>query len=115
MINRSLRQILADSHVAAATIAVLLLWSLDAAFLALWEPVSRVLGFLFTAVAILDVPYYSPSVTTLDRLMLITMSAYSYSAAASFLAAWLLSRWVYGVGPLRSLARYHILLEKKHV
>jgi hypothetical protein len=114
MINRSLRQILADSHVAAATIAVLLLWSLDAAFLALWEPVSRVLGFLFTAVAILDVPYYSPSVTTLDRLMLITMSAYSYSAAASFLAAWLLSRWVYGVDPLRIVPRYRNVNARKN-
>ena len=59
--KRSLRQILDDSHIAAVTIAVLLLWSLDGAFQALWIPVSRAVGFLLTAVAILDIPYFSPT------------------------------------------------------
>ena len=59
--NRSLRQVLADSHIAAATIAVLLLWSIDGAFRALWIPVSRAVEFLFTAVAIFDIPYFSPT------------------------------------------------------
>jgi hypothetical protein len=101
--KRSLRQVLADSHVAAVTIAVLLLWSLDAAFRALWLPVSHVLGFLFTAVAILDIPYFSPTLTVTDRVMLVTASAYLYGAVVSFSAAWVLSRWVYGIGPFRSL------------
>jgi hypothetical protein len=109
-----LRQTLADSHVAAVTIAVLMLCSLDGAFRALWEPVSRVLGFLFTAVAILDIPYFSRSLTLADRSMLIMASTYAYSAVASFLAACLVSRWVYGVGPIRVLAGYCSLVEREH-
>jgi hypothetical protein len=104
--KRSLRQVLVDSHIAAVTIAVLLLWTIDGAFRALWGPVSRVVGFLFTAVAILDIPYFSPTLTLADRFMLITASVYLYTAAVTFSAAWLLSRWVYGVGPVRSLTRY---------
>ena len=104
--KRSLRQILDDYHIAAVTIAVLLLWSLDGAFQALWIPVSRAVGFLFTAVAILDIPYFSPTLTLADRFMLATAFAYLYLAVVSFSAAWLLSRWVYGTGPIRSLTRY---------
>jgi len=104
--KRSLRQVLADSHIAAVTIAVLLLWSIDGAFRALWGPVSHAVGFLFTAVAILDIPYFSPTLTLADRFMLITTSAYLYTAAVTFSAAWLLSRWVYGIGPVRTLTRY---------
>jgi hypothetical protein len=101
--KRSLSQVLADSHIAAVTIAVLLLWSLDGTFRALWIPVSRAVGFLFTAVAIFDIPYFSPTLTFADRLMLISTFYFLYSAIVSLLAAWLLSRWVYGVGPIRSL------------
>ena len=104
--KRSLRQILDDSHIAAVTIAVLLMWFLDGAFRALWIPVSRAIGFLFTAVAIFDIPYFSPTFTLADRLTLATASAYLYGAVVSFSAAWLLSRWIYGTGPIRILTRY---------
>jgi hypothetical protein len=114
--KRSLRQILADSHIAAVTIAVLLLWSLDGAFHALWESVSRVLSFLGTAVAIFDIPYFAPTLTFEDRVSLVTASAYLYEAMVSFSAAWILSRWVYGVGPVRSLNRYRdVPVGRKHV
>jgi hypothetical protein len=106
IMKRALRQILDDSHIAAVTIAVLLLWSLDGAFQALAIPVSRAVGFLLTAVAILDIPYFSPTLTLADRFMLATASAYLYGAVVSFSSAWLLSRWVYGTGPIRSLTRY---------
>ena len=102
--NRSLRQVLADFHIAAVTIAVLVLYSLDGAFRALWIPVSRAIGFLFTAIAILDIPYLSPTLTVADRMMLISAIDSLYSAIVSLSAAWLLSRWVYGVGPIRALA-----------
>lgn len=101
--NRSLRQVLADSHVAAVTVAVLLLWSLDGAFRALWVPVSRAVEFLFTALAILDIPYFSRTLTAVDRWRLISAFYFLYSPIVSFPAAWLLSRWVYGIGPIRSL------------
>lgn len=100
---------------AAVTIAVLMFWFLDGAFRALWEPVSRVLGFLGTAVAILDIPYFSRTLTTTDRFMLIMAANYLYGAAVSLAAAWLLSRWVYGEGPLRLLATYYNLVRSKHV
>jgi hypothetical protein len=102
----SLRQILADSHIAPVTIAVLLLWSFEGAFRALWEPLSRVVGFLSTAIAIFDIPYFSPTPTLTDRIMLMTALVYLYNAVVSLSAAWFLSRWVYGVGPVRSLTRY---------
>ncbi len=101
--KRSLRQVLADSHIAAVTIVVLLLWSLDDAFRALWDPFFRAISFLSTAVAIFDIPSFSRTFTTADRLSLITVGAYLYWALVTFFAAWILSRWVYGMGPLRSL------------
>jgi len=55
----TLRNILADSHVAAIAIAVLLLWALDDAFRALWPPFFQLVQYLLTAVAILDIPYFS--------------------------------------------------------
>ena len=104
IVKRPLRRVLADSHVAAVAIALLLLWALNGAFWTLWDPVYRVGRFLFTAIAIWDLPYFSTKPTAIDRLMLISTFYFLYSALASLLAAWLLSRWVYGVGPLRSLA-----------
>ena len=106
----SLREILADSHIPAVAIAVLLVWSLDSVFRALWDPVSRAATFLFTAVAILDVPYYSHTLTGADRLALITTFAYLFSAFINLAAAWLLSHWAYGVGPIKSLSKYRISL-----
>lgn len=105
-VKRSICRVLSDSHVAVAAIAMLLLWSLDGAFQAVWPPVSRALDFLFTAVAILDIPYFSPTLTVLDRTTFIVMCAYLYSAVISLSAAWLLSRWIYGMGPLSTLAMY---------
>ena len=112
--KRSLRVTLAESHVAAVTIAVLLLWSLDGAFRALWDPAFSAVRFLFTAVAIFDIPYFSPTFTMVDQLMLVTTLSYLYSAIVSFSAAWLLSRWVYGAGPLRTLTSYRSQLTGRH-
>jgi hypothetical protein len=91
--------------VAAVTIAVLLLWSLDGTFQALWSPLSRIGAYLFTAAAILDIPYFNPKLNGADRLMLMTTLLYLSRALINLFAAWLLSRWVYGVGPLHSLRR----------
>lgn len=102
----SIRQVLADSHVGVVVIALLLLFSLRLTFSALWPPFFRVLTFVFTAVTILDVPYFSPTLDPLDRLNLIRAAPYLYSAFIGFAAARVLSRWVYGVGPLRCLSEY---------
>jgi hypothetical protein len=99
----SLREVLAQSYVAAVAIAVLLLWTLDNVFRALWGPVYRVGTFVYTAVAILRIPYFNPRLDWADRTMLMMTLLYLSGAAVYLLAAWLLSRWVYGMGPLRSL------------
>lgn len=112
--KRSLRDALAESHTAAVAIAVLLVWSLDGAFRALWDPAFRAVSFLFTAIAIFDIPYFSPTLTIADWFTLTTTLFYLYSAIISFSAAWLLSRWVYGVGPLRSLMSYRSKLTGRH-
>jgi|SRR5215469_5543298 len=101
--KRSLREVLADSEVAAVAIAVLLLWGFDAAFRSLWEPVLRLGVFLFTAIAIRGVPYYSSGLTIEDHLKLIVTLDLVYKAIVCFAAAWGLSRWVYSEGPFRSL------------
>lgn len=103
-VKRSLRQVLEDSQVAAVSVGLLLLWSLDSAVRGLWEPAYRVGSFLATAIAIWDIPYRSPGGNFADRSIFIIALFYLYSALASLLAAWLLSRWVYGRGPLDSLA-----------
>ena len=109
----SLREILADTHIAAVAIAVLLLWTLDGAFHALWGPLSSVAGFVFTGVVILDIPYFSPVLSRADRLIVVTTLLYLSSAVISLSAAWLLSRWVFGVGPLCSLSAYRTRLTRR--
>jgi hypothetical protein len=113
-VNSSLRKILADSHVSAVAIAVLLFWSLDSAFWALWGPVSRAVGFLFMAVAILGIPYFSRTLTIADRFTLFITFSSLFNSLVYLTAAGLLSRWVYGMGPLRSLSKYRTKLARSN-
>jgi hypothetical protein len=112
-VKSTLREVLADSHVPAFAVAVLLLWSLDAGFKALWIPLSPAATVLLTAVAIFDIPYFSPKLTLADRFILITTFSYLWGSLICFAAAWLLSRWVYGVGPLRTLSAYRSRLTRR--
>jgi len=111
-VKPSLHQMLAESRIAAVAIAVLLVWSLDSGFRALWDPLFRLAHFLFTAVAIFGIPYFS--FTGSDRLSLITTLSYLFFSVIYLFAAWLLSRWVYGVGPLRSLTACHAKLRGRN-
>lgn len=101
--NQSLREVLRRSNVAAVAIAVLVFWWIDAFLTALWEPLWRAINFLITAVAILDIPFFSFSLTYGQALLWIGLSFNLLSASLSVSAAWALSHWVYGTGPLRSL------------
>ena len=112
IVKSSLREILAESHVAAIAVAVLLVWSFDALFWTFWLPLPRAATFLVTAVAIFGVP--SDSFTSSDRVTLIASCGYLFSACCSLVGGWLLSRWVYGVGPLSSLARYRTRLARRN-
>src|SRR6266487_4644827 len=112
--KHSLRKILADSHVSAVAIAVLLFWSLDYAFWALWGPLSPAANLLFKAVTILDIPYFPRTFTITDRFTLFITFSYLLNSLVCLAAAGLLSRWVYGMGPLRSLSKYRIRPERRN-
>jgi len=110
----SLREVLRHSHVAAVAIAVLLLWTLDNGFRALWEPLSRAIPVLFTAIAILDIPESSRRLTVADYYLLVLPATYFCYALIPFVAACLISRWVYGVEPLRALHTFRENLTRRH-
>src|SRR5229473_1227188 len=93
-VNPSLRKILADSHVSAVAIAVLLFRSLDYAFWALWGPLSPAANFLFKAVAIFDIPYFPRTFTITNSFTLFITFSYLFNSLVCLVAAGLLSRWV---------------------
>lgn len=106
-VNPSLRQILTDSHVSAIAIAVLLFGSLDSAFWALWHPFSLM---------ILDIRHFFTTRTIIDPFTFFITFSYLFDAFIYLLAAELLSRWTYGMGPFRSLSYYRTRLARsKHV
>lgn len=110
----SLRKTLVESHVAAVAVAVLLFWSLNFGIRCLLGPAYRVAGLLLTAVAILDIPYYSRTLTFEDRELLVISFVYLLAAIVCGTSAWLLSRWAYGVEPIHALSRYRGVLERKN-
>ncbi len=112
--QQSLREILRDNHISGVAVALLLLWSLESGFRALWDPLSGFITFVATAVAIRGIPYSSGTFTYADRVMWTVTCSYLVYAFICFVAAWLLSRWVYGVGPLRSLNRYGARLARRN-
>jgi small-conductance mechanosensitive channel len=114
-VQTSLRKILIDSQVAAVAIAVLIFYSALEAVFALWEPVNQIVSYLITAVAIRDIPSFTATRSYATSSMLPITFVILLLALANLAAAWLLSRWVYGVGPLRSLGNLrNKLLRKKH-
>jgi hypothetical protein len=113
-VRPSLRKILAYSHVSVVAIAVLLFWSLDSAVLALWGPLSRAASFLFTAVLILDIPYFSHSLTTADRFLFFLTYSYFFNSFVYMAAAAILSHWVHGMGPFRFLIKYSTRLARRN-
>ena len=113
IVKRSLREALAESHVAAITIAALLLWAVDSLFHALWAPLPGVVVYLFTAIAIRDIPYFSYPLGAGERSTLILTTSYFLTTTVSLAAAWILSRWIYGLSPLRSLGQYRPRLSRR--
>jgi len=102
--NGRLRQVLADCNVAAVTVAVLLFCAFDAFCRGLWDPLCKLGAFVITGIAIRGVPYMPSTPPISDRLMFLATLHFVYSGFICLLAASLLSRWVYGAGPIRSLS-----------
>jgi hypothetical protein len=99
----SLRQTLFDSHISAVTIAVLLVWSLGDFLEAVWPPAVSAISFLLTAIAIRGLPFVPPRFTISEREMILVSCDALFRASTNIVAAWILSHWVYGMGPLQSL------------
>jgi len=109
-----LRKVLIDSHVAAVTIAMLIFTSIATAIGALWYPSWRILSILITAVSTHDISDIPRDLDTLTHDENLAVSLFILLFALINLAAvWLLSRWIYGAGPLRSLGRYKEKLTRK--
>lgn len=103
-VRNSLRSAVVDSPISVVAIAVLLLWSLDSAVQVLgwlWFPAT---DYLATVIATLGSPYSSYSFR--DQVSLSLTLWYAFEAIAAAVAAWLLSRWAFGLGPLRALGGY---------
>ena len=101
--NMSFRKMLGHSHVAAITIAMLLMFS---SLRAIQEPALRVSVFVGTAMAIGDFSRIPHSFYPFTRLKLLVSALDFAEALLGFGVAWGLSKWVYGVGPLRCLRGY---------
>jgi hypothetical protein len=106
-VKPSVRKILADSHIAAVAMAVLLTFALEWALDALWSPFIRVADFVFNSIAILDVSSGSLHFDFTDRATLFVSFFLLCSAATAVASAWILSRWAYGETPLSTLRGYY--------
>lgn len=100
----TLRKILADSHIAAVTISLLLFFSLKSFLQALSHPLLDAFRFVITAVAIRGIPYIPHSLDFADKMTLLGTASLLYNAFTCFIAAWLVSRWIYRATPLRILS-----------
>lgn len=122
--ERSLREILADSHIAAVAIMVLLIWILHEGFQAsvhavplffvLYSLVKAAAYFLATAVAIRGMPASSHEMNYIGWFEMPFLFESLFTAIAYVCGAWLLSRWVYGVGPLRGLREHRTRLARRN-
>jgi len=106
-VKASLRKALADSHVAAIAIALLLAWSsmeaVEGCALPVGYGIVDAIGFLLNAVIDREIPHFSPRLDTFDLWFLSRSLPHLETAATCAIAAWLLARWVYGQGPIRCL------------
>ena len=110
----TLREALADSHIAAVAIVILLIWSADSGVRAIGPPILSVVGFLVSMAAIRDIPYGFGTFSLGYWLMQITTFTHFLDAVISLSAACVLSRWVYKMGPCRSLIECRVRLARKN-
>jgi hypothetical protein len=109
-VRPTFRGVLADSHIAAVTIVVLLLRGLESGVEALQGPLFRCVDFLINVVAIRGIPYGSGTFTLIDLTIPLVHLA---DAVTAFTAAWILSRWAYGLGPFCSLSKCRARLKRR--
>ena len=110
----TLREVLADSHIAAVAIAVLLIWSLDSGVRAIGPPFLSVVGFLVTMAAIRDIPSGFGTFSLGYWLSQIPTIIHFLDAVISLSGAWVLSHWVYKMAPCRSLSNCRVRLARRN-
>jgi hypothetical protein len=69
-------------------------------------PLAHTFAFVFTAIAIRDVPFYSFAPSGKDHFELVAMLANLIACITAAASAWVLSRWTHNVGPIRSLNQW---------
>jgi hypothetical protein len=118
-VRRTLREILADSHISAVAIAVLLVWSIDSGFKTIMSLL--VLAFEFSVSMVMIgstwwhdgiISFGSPDML-FDRSLFVMTMEYFFWTVISFGAAWIVSRCVYSVGPLRTLSTYRARVARR--
>jgi hypothetical protein len=109
IVRPTLREVLADSHIAAVAVAVLLVWSIDWGSKALLNLLVLAFEFSDSLLTIASmwwhggiIPFGSRDMF-FDQTLLVTTMKYLFWTVISVGAAWIMSRCVYGVGPLRTL------------
>lgn len=111
---KSLRQTLMASHICGVAIAVLVFYSFDYFVRAFLDVFPSFLYFIATAMAIRGMPYVSSRTSFLEQFGLVQALYYLFWAVASCVFAWLVSRWMYGVGPFSCLKRYGPILARRN-
>ena len=110
----SLRKTLATSRVGAVAIAVLLFWALYTACQILWLPLLQIGDYIAQSGILQGIFERPPHGFPFGPTYIPNASFYSISSVMSLAAAWLLSRWTYGGGPVRVLRTFRAILEGKN-
>ena len=113
---RTLGKILTDSHISAVAIAVLLVWSITYGSLALSYLLVLAGEFLFSLVSDVSTWWRNglmPSSGDFDRVLFVMALEYLFRSLVVFGAAWIVSRCVYGAGPLRSLSQHRASVARR--
>lgn len=105
--NSSLRAVLRESHVAIIAIAVLLaqgvLWLLHL----VGFPADEGIGILVDSI---NYPYARQDFSRVFSPQLFWLAI--SEAIPCFVVAWILSEWVFGVGPIDALIRHHAAVRR---
>jgi len=117
-VRNNLGKILIDSHISAVAIAVLLAWSITYGSLALSYLLVLAGEFLFSLVS--DVSTWwrdglmpSSGEMLFDRVLFVRALEYLFRTLVVFGAAWIVSRCVYGAGPLHSLSQHRARVARR--
>ena len=113
-VRPSLRKTLATSRVGAVAIAVLLFWALYSACQLLWLPLLQIADYIAQSGILEGIIEWPPRHFSFGPSYIPNASFYSIFSVMSIAAAWLLSRWIYGTGPIRVLKTYRSILDRRN-